>query len=174
MFSMRGVVSIRSAICEDYSNTSIIHHMIVGIDGNEANIVKKVGVNKYAFEILWEIYKLLPKNPDLIVWVYLREKPLSDMPFETEQFKYKILHGGKVWIFTKLMPHLLKNSEHIDVFFTPSHYLPLFVPIPQVCAIMDLGYLESSAQFKKKDFWQLKYWTAKSLSVSKYVLTISS
>ncbi len=147
--------------------------MIIGIDGNEANIQNRVGVNKYAFEIVLGIYKLLPENSDLIVWVYLKEKPLPDMPKETDQLKYKILQGGKIWIFTKLMPYLLKNPEKIDVFFAPSHYLPLLTRIPMVCSVMDLGYLENSAQFTKKDFWQLKYWTARSITVSKYILTIS-
>lgn len=148
--------------------------MIIGIDGNEANIVKRVGVNKYAYEILTGIYNLLPDNPDLIVYVYLKENPLKDLPKETSQFKYKVLKGGKIWIFTRLMPYLLKNSEKCDVFFAPNHYLPPILRIPSVMSIMDLGFLKFSAQFTKYDFWQLKYWTAISVNISKYVLTISN
>lgn len=148
--------------------------MVIGIDGNEANISNRVGVNKYAFEIIWGVYKLLPKNTDLIVIVYLKKNPLEDMPKETKNFKYKVLSGGKVWIMTRLTPYLWKNLDKIQVFFTPSHYLPIFITIPKVCTITDLGYLENSAQFKKYDFWQLKYWTAISVSISKYLLTISN
>jgi len=39
---------------------------------------------------------------------------------------------------------------------------------------MDLGYLEFTGQFRKKDFWQLKLWTAKSLSISKAIIAISA
>ena len=39
---------------------------------------------------------------------------------------------------------------------------------------MDLGYLNYSEQFKKYDFWQLKYWTAISLYVSKHIIAISN
>ncbi len=145
----------------------------IGIDGNEANIKERVGVNKYAFEIIWGIYRLLKENPDLIVIVYLKSKPLPDMPDEQENFKYKILKGGKVWIVTKLMPYLFKTSDRPDVFFSPSHYVPPFCPVPRVCSIMDVGYLEFSGQFRKYDYWQLKLWSAWSINVSKYIMTIS-
>lgn len=153
--------------------TSKASHFVIGIDGNEANVKNRVGVNKYAFEIIKGIAQLLPKNPLLIVYVYLKQPPLDDMPKETKNFRYKILAGGKVWIVTKLVPHLRKNSDKVDVFFTPSHYLPPLVRLPMVCSIMDLGYLEFSAQFKKYDYWQLKLWSAYSIKVSKYILTIS-
>jgi glycosyltransferase involved in cell wall biosynthesis len=38
---------------------------------------------------------------------------------------------------------------------------------------MDLGYLKFTGQFKKYDFWQLKYWTAISISISKYIISVS-
>ena len=148
--------------------------MIIGIDGNEANILHRVGVNKYAFEILWGIYKLnekLPDNHNLIV--YLKNNPLPDLPKETKNFKYKIIEGGNFWLIKKLMPYLWKNPDKLDILFSPSHYTPPLLTIKRVCSIMDLGYLESSEQFEKKVFWQLKYWTAISVFVSKHILTIS-
>ncbi|HWA51988.1 MAG TPA: glycosyltransferase family 1 protein [Patescibacteria group bacterium] len=147
--------------------------MIIGIDGNEANIKNRVGVNKYAYEVIKGIYNLLPKNEDLIVVVYLKDRPFSDMPKESKNFKYKVLSSRKMWILTRLTPYLLKNSDRLDVFFSPNHYLPPLIPIPSVCSVMDLGFFEFSAQFTKYDFWQLKYWTAISVNRSKYVLTIS-
>jgi hypothetical protein len=32
--------------------------MIIGIDGNEANVEMRVGVHQYSFEILWALYRL--------------------------------------------------------------------------------------------------------------------
>jgi hypothetical protein len=69
--------------------------MIIGIDGNEANVEKRVGVNTYAFELLRNLWKLQDEWKDkhkLIV--YLKDKPLPDMPAETQYFKYKIIKGG--------------------------------------------------------------------------------
>jgi len=148
--------------------------MIIGIDGNEANVKNRVGVNKYALEILWGLQKnneSRPEKHNLIV--YLKNQPLSDLPKETKYFRYKIISGGGLWILTKLTPHLIKNPEKIEILFSPSHYTSPFLTIPRVCSIMDLGYLEFTGQFRKKVFWQLKYWTAISLFASKQILTIS-
>ena len=148
--------------------------MIVGVDGNEANIVTRVGVNTYAYELLKNIYKLqVEDKSDISLIVYLKEAPLSDMPEETANFKYKVIPGASLWVIRKLMPRLIYNTDSIDIFFSPSHYLPLLASMPMVCSIMDLGYLENTAQFTKKVFWQLKWWTAMSIFVSKRVISIS-
>ena len=96
------------------------------------------------------------------------------MPKETKKFKYRILPGGGLWILTKLMPDLFLSKEKPDVFFSPSHYAPIFAPMPRVCSIMDLGYLEFSGQFTKMVFWQLKWWSAISIFVSKRIISISN
>ena len=36
--------------------------MLIGIDGNEANIQNRVGVNEYAFQVLWGLWRLV--NPE--------------------------------------------------------------------------------------------------------------
>lgn len=149
--------------------------MLIGIDGNEANIENRVGVNVYAFDLLWSIWQLQKKSAKkhrLIV--YLKNPPLADMPKETEWFHYKVLPGAGMWVLTKLMPHLWSGRPKPDVFFSPSHYAPPLAPMPRICSIMDLGYLEFSAQFKKYDYWQLRLWTAISIYVSKSVIAISN
>lgn len=149
--------------------------MLIGVDGNEANVVNRVGVNTYAFEVIKNIKHLQDQgevNHRLIV--YLKDNPLPDMPKESEIFKYKVLSGGSFWILTRLTPYLFTTSQKPDVFFSPSHYTPLFSAIPKVCSIMDLGYLDFTEQFSFRTFWQLKYWTANSLSTSKYIIAISN
>jgi glycosyltransferase involved in cell wall biosynthesis len=96
------------------------------------------------------------------------------MPKETQNFKYKVIPGGGMWILTRLMPDLFFGTPKPDVFFSPSHYVPLFAPMPRVCSIMDLGYLESSGQFTKIVFWQLKWWSAISIFISKSIIAISN
>lgn len=149
--------------------------MIIGIDGNEANVKERVGVNSYSFELLKSLRKLQAEwsvSHSLIV--YLKEKPLWDMPEETTKFRYKVLPGKSNWILTKLMPSLIFDKDKPDVFFSPSHYTPPLALVPRVCSIMDLGYLEFSGQFRKKDFWQLKLWSAISIFVSKAIIAISN
>ena len=96
------------------------------------------------------------------------------MPPESGYFRYKILSGGGLWIIKNLMSNLILDKDRPDVFFSPSHYVPPLSPVPRVCSIMDLGYLEFSGQFRKYDFWQLKLWSAWSIFVSKYVIAISN
>jgi len=149
--------------------------MLIGIDGNEANIEKRVGVNQYAFELLKNIHKLQEewKNKHKVI-VYLSSSPQKDLPKENTQWKYKVIPGQKLWVITKMMPRLLFDKEKPDVFFTPSHYIPPLSTVPRVCTIHDLGYLKFSGQFKRFDFWQLKYWTAISLFVSKAIIAVSN
>jgi glycosyltransferase involved in cell wall biosynthesis len=149
--------------------------MVIGIDGNEANIEKRVGVNEYAYQIISNLRKLQEIGEckhDLIV--YLKNKPLPDFPKEMQNFKYKVIPGGGMWILTKLMPYLFKNPDKIDLLFSPSHYTVPFSLVPRVSSIMDLGYLEFSGQFTKKVFWQLKWWSAISIFVSKAIIAISN
>ncbi len=149
--------------------------MILGFDGNEANIVNRVGVNEYAFQIITNLQKLSENDEnELKLIVYLKEDPLSDLPKETQNFKYKVIKGEGVWILKKLMPDLFFSSDKPDVFFSPSHYIPPMASMPRVCAIMDLGYLKFSGQFKKFDFWQLTVWSAISIFISKAIIAISN
>lgn len=149
--------------------------MLIGIDGNEANLENRVGVNQYAINILESI----AKSHDFWsqkhrVIVYLKDPPSDDLPYPQKNFSYKVLSGEKAWIVSKLTPHLLLTSEKPDVFFSPDHYLPPFAMVPMVCTIHDLGYLKFSGQFKNYDFWQLKYWSAWSMFISKRIISVSN
>ena len=149
--------------------------MIVGIDGNEANVEKRVGVNTYSYELLKNLWKLQDEwNDRHRLVVYLKNNPAGDMPKETKCFKYKVIKGGSAWVLTKLVPHLFFAKPKCDIFFSPSHYVPPVAPMPRVCSIMDLGYLKYTEQFRKKDFWQLKVWSAISIFVSKAIIAISN
>jgi glycosyltransferase involved in cell wall biosynthesis len=149
--------------------------MIIAIDGNEANIKARVGVNIYAFELLKAIYKLQDEWKGKYKFViFLAQKPLSDMPKEVRDlWEYQVLPGKGLWVLTSLMPRLWLNKQKVDLLFSPSHYTVPILVIPRICSIMDLGYLEFSEQFEKKVFWQLKLWTAISIIVSKHIIAIS-
>lgn len=147
--------------------------MIIGIDGNEANVENRVGINTYAFNVLWELNRMSKANNNNKYIIYLKSTPSSNLPKENRNWEYKVLKAKKLWILTRLAPYLRLNSDKIDVFFTPSHYIPPFVNIPRVFSVMDLGYLESTEQFRTYDYWQLKLWTAYSMNVSKRIITIS-
>jgi len=147
--------------------------MIIGIDGNEANEQSRVGVNQYAYELLWNFKKLVDQGETSHSFIiYLKNAPL-DLPKEGKNWKYIVIPGKGMWIIKKLFPRLLLGKDKIDLFFSPSHYLPPLSRVPQVCSIMDLGYLKFPEQLRRYDYWQLRLWSAWSIFISNILLTIS-
>src|SRR3990167_10065171 len=117
--STSGVRTARSLMRRYYH---IIETMLIGFDGNEANVKERVGVNQYAFDIFWAIYRLREKGEikhNLIV--FLQNLPLADLPKETDFLCYKILAGGPVWNVTRLTPYLIFAKDKPEVLFSPSH-----------------------------------------------------
>ena len=146
--------------------------MIIAIDGNEANIEKRVGVNKFAFELIWSIYRLKPKNSYFLI--FLNQPSLKDLPPETSWWQYQVFGPKFFWTWTGLAKRLFFGQPRPDVLFSPSHYGPKFSPIPYVVSIMDLGFLRWPDQFTKKDFLQLKMWTEMSAQKAAGIITISN
>ena len=145
--------------------------MIIGIDGNEANVEKKVGVSEFAFELL-KVFAS-KKIPHIQFVVYLKHSPGKDLPGENNYFSHKVFGPSRLWTQIALPFHLFTQQPVPDVFFTPSHYVPRFCPSPIVMSIMDLSYLKFPELFKAKDLHQLVHWTKYSVSHVERIFTIS-
>lgn len=146
--------------------------MKIWIDGNEANLENRVGVNQYAASLIGSLEKL-PESTCHDFEICLQSPPLEHLPKERPGWRYKVFPGRGLWIITTLLPRLLLTTKKPDVLFTPSHYSPPFSPVPTVISIMDLSYLTHREQFRFKDFVQLKYWTEWSVRLAKKVIAIS-
>jgi len=144
--------------------------MLIGIDGNEANITRRVGVNQYAFDLLHALHDL-PETPEFVI--YLKSPPLPDLPAARPGWSYRVIPFPKLWTQTRLPFDLYTHFPRPDVFFTPSHYAPRWSPMPAVISVMDLGFLSTRSQFTAKDFNQLKHWTEYSVARAAKVLAIS-
>lgn len=145
--------------------------MLIGIDGNEANVFEKVGISEFAYELLVQFSQFSFTNSQFSI--FLKDKPRDDMPGQTVGWKYRILKPGKLWTQWRLPLDLYLHQPRPDLFFTPSHYAPRFSPIPTVVSVMDLSYLYFPELFKKSDLHQLKSWTSYSVKKAKAVITIS-
>lgn len=145
--------------------------MLIGIDGNEANVERRVGIGKYAFELLKEFHKF--SFPNLQFTIYLKNKPLSDFPKENSNWKYRVIGPRKLWTQFGLPADLYVHRPRPDVFFSPSHYAPRFSPIPTAISIMDLSYIKFPELFKKNDLYQLINWTKYSAKKASRIFTIS-
>lgn len=149
--------------------------MLIGIDGNEANVGSRVGIGEYAYELLIEFYKLREKGQtDIKFTIYLKDAPLSDMPKTNSWWNYIIVKPYKLWTQIGLPFYLFTHFPRPDVFFTPSHYSPRFSPVPTVIAIMDLSYVHFPHLFAASDLYQLKNWTAYSARQATRIVTISN
>lgn len=143
----------------------------IGIDGNEANLDVRVGVNTYAFNLIQSIHEI--ERKDVSITIFLKDEPKKHMPKEKDGFRYLVIKGSGQWIIKSLSPYLFKNRKNYDVFWSPSHYIPFTPFTPTACSIMDLGYLKFKSQFTAYDFWQLTLWTSYSIVFSRAIFSIS-
>ena len=144
--------------------------MIIGIDGNEANIANRVGVGQYAFQVLHHLSQLDQKNQYII---YLKNPPLNDLPQPNNNWQYRIFGPQKMWTRLALPLQLFIQKEKLNLFFSPSHYSPSFSPFPTIPTIHDIGYLQFQNQFTKKDLYQLINWTQESIKKSSDIIVVS-
>lgn len=144
--------------------------MIIAVDGNEANVEKKVGVSVYTFELLHYFHN--NANKDLQFRVFLREKPRSDMPVQNDYFFYQVVPGKILWsqIF---LPLALFFNKKPDVFFSPAHYAPRFCPCPSVITIHDLSFYYFPQEFLQRDLHKLEHWTKYSIQNASSVIAVS-
>src|ERR1035437_930958 len=146
--------------------------MIIGIDGNEANIEHKVGIGEYAYELLRQFEGFRVQN--LEFRIYLKTAPLDGMPKARDGWEYKIIGPRKMWTQFALPLNLLLDKKRPNVFFSPSHYAPRFSVVPTAISIMDLSYIHFPQLFTKHDLYQLTNWTKYSAKQAKKIFTISN
>lgn len=150
--------------------------MIIGIDGNEANVNKKVGISEFSFQLLKNLKDLSLVNDESKnnFRIYLKNNPTKFMPQESSNWQYRVLKPGKFWTQWRLPLDLYLRKPRPDVFFSTTHYAPRFSPIPVIISIMDLSYLYYPEMFKNSDLYQLRNWTNYSAKKASMILTISS
>lgn len=154
--------------------------MRIGVNGFEAIIPRfgygqnglpnRVGSSEVCYELLVELARLDKKNNYVI---YLPQKPAPDMPKEAENWRYEIIPSVKLWTIFGLTRRLLMQAK-LDVFFSPTHYGPIYTPCPEVIAVLDVSYKYFPELFKKKDLYQLALWGKYSIKKSAKILTISN
>ena len=142
------------------------------IDGYEANVPQRLGSSQVAFELLTQFERIDKKNEYTI---FLPDPPLSDLPKERKGWKYRVLKPKRLWTRIALPFALYTARQKPDLFFSPSHYLPRFLPskIKKVVVIFDLSFLHFPEMFNRDDLWKLKNWTKFSVNNADCIVTIS-
>lgn len=148
--------------------------MIIGIDGNEANVAKRVGISEYAYQLLLQFSSSTFKDKKIKFVVYLKDEPMSHLPKEGKNWSYRVLKPGKLWTQWRLPLDLFLHRPKPDVFFSMTHYAPRFSSVPTVVSVMDVAYERFPELFNQSDLYQLRNWTAYSVKQAKKVVTISN
>lgn len=148
--------------------------MIVGIDGNEANVEKRLGVGEITYQLLLQFSNEKRKTKNVKYVIYLKSNPVAGMPEQEEGWTYRVLKPGKLWTQWRLPLDLYMHNPRPDVFFTPTHYAPRFCPVPSVISIMDLAYVYFPELFKTRDLYKLDNWTKYSVRNATKIIAISS
>src|SRR3989344_1906654 len=95
------------------------------------------------------------------------------MPKEDKNWSYKIIRPRKMWtLFGLSLEFLLKRSRP-DIFFSPTHYLPIISPKKSAISVLDVSYIRFPELFKKSDLSQLIKWTSYSVKKAAKIFTIS-
>lgn len=149
--------------------------MILAIDGYEANAGLRVGVGRYAFELIDRIAKRQNRQDAAFdqVRVYVPGAVAPHMPQATSTFGYRSVQPKQLWTFIGLPLALALDRPTADVVFSPTHYIPRFVRICRVMAIMDVSYFTYPKLFRPQDLYKLVHWTEYSVRRAAKIITIS-
>ncbi len=144
--------------------------MIIGVDGNEANVTNRVGVSTYTFEMLSYFQKSASDTQRFIV--YLKKPAVPNLPEETSFFQYRVVKPDVIWSQMSLPVDLFLNKKP-DVFFSPAHYAPRVSPVPTIVTIHDLAYKFFPNEFLSSDLYKLNKWTEYSVKKASKVVCVS-
>lgn len=153
--------------------------MKIGINGYESVVSRfgldkksglpiRVGSSEVCFQLMLELAKKDNANTYII---YLPCDPTGDLPEESINWRYKVVKGKKLWTLGALNKAV--NKDHLDLFFNPTHYSPLFLNCPQVISILDVSYIYFPELFNKNDLYKLAIWGKYSVKKAAHIITIS-
>jgi glycosyltransferase involved in cell wall biosynthesis len=155
--------------------------MNIGINGYEAVVPRfgfnhntglpnRVGSSEFCYQVLLNLYRFDKKNKYTI---FLPTKPSSDLPKESESWRYEVFPAKRLWTLLALGKKISGKKKELDVFFSPTHYIPIGSSVPSVISILDVSYLHFPHLFGVKDLYQLKIWGKYSIKKASKITTIS-
>ena len=108
--------------------------LTIGIDASRA--VKKIrtGPENYSYEIIRAILNLKSDHKFIL---YAPHMPYNEFP-AGDNIEWRILPQQHLWSQFRLAREV--NSRPPDVFFVPSHVVPLITHLPTVVTIHDLAF----------------------------------
>lgn len=129
--------------------------MIIGIDASRANVTRRTGTERYAWEV---IRRMVHHLGDHQVRLYVREPLLADWPAMPPNIEVRVLRWppAVVWTHLRLSWELLWHRP--DMLFVPADTVPLVHPKKTITTIHDIAFerfpeLYRSASVQRRLGW---------------------
>ena len=149
----------------------IMVYMHLAIDGNEANVTRRVGSNVFAYEVIKRLPSLLDTGDSATL--YLKSPPQPDLS-AVAGLDIRVIRPGRFWTRFRFPLELYRARRRIDVLFSPGHYAPQPCPVSSVISIMDLAFFRYKRDFLRRDYHQLVNWTENSVNQASHIIAISN
>ncbi|MFA5967085.1 MAG: glycosyltransferase family 1 protein [Patescibacteria group bacterium] len=121
--------------------------MIIGIDASKLAFHNKTGVEVATQDLIQAILRNDPINQ---YWLY-SATPLDQNLLWDERIKNIVVPGKRLWTQRYLSQALRKNPP--DIFWSPSHMLPNFLPAKSVATVHDIAFKIFPEVYAWKDYW---------------------
>ncbi len=143
----------------------------IGIDASRANAHERTGTEWYSYELIQALKKIQAPGVDFLLY---SKKFLRD---GLEQFppgwNGKILSWGarRFWNQARLSWELWRHP--VDVFFQPTHTLPLFTPKRVVTTLHDIGFERLPKLYRPAELRYHRYSAQLAVHRASRILTVS-
>lgn len=144
---------------------------LIGIDASRANARERTGTEWYSYHLIQALKKI--QVPGLEYALYAKE-PLRD---GLEEFPTgwngKVLHwrGRRFWNQLRLSWELWRHP--VDLFFQPTHTLPLFPPRRSVTTLHDIGFERLPKLYRPAELRYHRYSARLAVGRADRILTVS-
>lgn len=145
--------------------------MLIGIDASRANAQKKTGTEWYAYELIQALKKFQVPGLEYVLYSkkFLRDG-LEELP---EGWDATILSWPlrRFWNQLRLSRGLMKDK--VDLFFQPTHTLPLYKPKRTVTTLHDIGFERMPKLYRRAELRYHRYSAKLAVKRANRILTVS-
>src|SRR3990167_9134486 len=108
----------------------------IGLDGSRIAKARYTGTEHYSHEIFEHLFRVAPHHNYTI---YAPAKSTKPLETGSAQVEWRIIPFPRLWTQVRLSLEFLTHPQP-DVFFVPSHTIPLIHPRATVTTVNDLGF----------------------------------
>ena len=121
--------------------------MIIGIDASKLSAPHKTGVEVATTDLI----KAILRNDPVNQYRLYSALPIDQNLLLNERIQNVVIPGRRFWTQRYLSRELRKNPP--DIFWSPSHMLPNFLPAKSVATVHDVAFRIFPESYPLKDAW---------------------